>query len=366
MRKPTYYTNIDMVKGLSEEEKREIKKVTEKYPFKANDFYLNLINWDDKNDPIRRLIIPSSDELTDWGDLDASSEHLYTKAPGMEHKYRDTALILVSQVCGGQCRYCFRKRIFLDGGSEIVDDFSGAIEYIRNHKEINNVLLTGGDALVLSTGKLEKIIKALREIDHVNIIRLGSKMLAFYPFRVSEDPELIEILKKYSTKKKRIYVMAHFNNVNEISEGSLKAIDMLLKAGVIICNQAPLIAGINDNADALVNLFNKLSYIGVPPYYIFQCRPTKGNFAYSVPIEKGFSIFNEAISKVSGLGKRARYMMSHKYGKIGIVGLDDEYVYMKFHRAANPTNYKKLLKMKRNKDARWLDDYGDALAQISE
>ncbi len=366
MRKPKYYTNINEVKGLSDEEKRNLAKVSEKYPFRANDFYLSLINWDDKNDPIKRLIIPSTDELMDWGDLDASSEHLYTKAPGMEHKYRDTALILVSQICGGQCRYCFRKRIFLEGNEEIIDDFSGAIEYIRNHKEINNVLLTGGDALILSTEKLKEIISALREIEHVKIIRLGSKMLAFYPFRVTEDPELIQMLKEYSTREKRIYVMAHFNNVNEISEESIKAINVLLETGIIICNQAPLIAGINDSVDALVNLFNKLSYLGVPPYYIFQCRPTKGNFAYSVPIEKGYMIFNKAISKVSGLGKRARYMMSHKYGKIGIFGLDEEYVYMKFHRATNTDNYLRLLKMKRNEGARWLDDYEDALDQVAK
>jgi len=176
MRNLRYFTKIDQI-PIDETEKEKLKKVTEKFAFRINEYYLNLINWDDPNDPIRRIIIPSMDELIEWGELDASNEHKYTVAPGLEHKYKDTALMLVSRVCGGICRFCFRKRVFLAGNKEIMIDVEPGLEYIKKHKEITNVLLSGGDPLMLSTSKLESIISRLREIDHVQIIRLERRWL---------------------------------------------------------------------------------------------------------------------------------------------------------------------------------------------
>ena len=119
--------------------------------FRANDYYLNLIDWDDPSDPIRQLIIPRQEELNEWGKLDASNEESITVARGVQHKYVDTVLLLCNEVCGAYCRYCFRKRLFMDVIDEVTNDVTEGIEYIRQHPEVNNVLLTGGDPLLMST-----------------------------------------------------------------------------------------------------------------------------------------------------------------------------------------------------------------------
>ncbi|MDY7001810.1 MAG: 4Fe-4S cluster-binding domain-containing protein, partial [Thermodesulfobacteriota bacterium] len=194
---PRYVTQIDNLEGLSEEEKSGLRKVTEKYPFRSNEYYLSLVDWDREDDPIRGIIVPHLDELKEWGRLDASSEDMYTVAPGCQHKYNCTALLLVSDVCGGFCRYCFRKRLFIaDNTNEVRRDISQGLEYIEKHKEITNVLLTGGDPLTLPTKKLEQIISQVREIEHVQIIRIGSKIPAYNPYRILNDPSLALMLKR--------------------------------------------------------------------------------------------------------------------------------------------------------------------------
>ena len=276
MPKPKYITKLEQLDGLPDEEKERLKEVAEKFVFRTNEYYMSLVDWNDPDDPIRRLIIPDESELEDWGHLDASFEAEYTVVPGLEHKYDSTALLLVNDVCGAYCRFCFRKRLFMDDNDEVVKDVSDGIAYIREHPEISNVLLTGGDPLIMSTGKLEKVISQLRDIDHVQIIRIGTKMPAFNPMRITEDASLLEMISKYSTDDKRIYIMAHFNHPRELTDVAIAGLGLLQRAGAVTVNQTPLIAGINDDPQVLSELFNKLSYIGVPPYYVFQCRPTPG------------------------------------------------------------------------------------------
>jgi lysine 2,3-aminomutase len=168
----------------------------------VNDYYLNLIDWSDPSDPIEKLIIPNEGELSGYGRWDASDEETNYVVPGCQHKYRTTALLLVSEVCGAYCRYCFRKRLFRNDVNEAVANVDPGLAYIENHPEINNVLLTGGDSLILATSKLRKIIERLREIDHVKIIRLGSKIPVFNPMRIYEDEALLELIKTYSTVDK--------------------------------------------------------------------------------------------------------------------------------------------------------------------
>ncbi len=359
MYKPKYITRLDQVPELSEEERINLEEVTEKFMFRTNDYYQKLINWDDPEDPIRRIVIPDRAELNAWGRLDASDEEEYTLVPGMEHKYEFTALLLVNNVCGAYCRFCFRKRIFMDENDEVVRDVSPGIDYISKNKEINNVLLTGGDPLIMSTNKLESIIRPLREMDHVKIIRIGTKIPIFNPYRIINDPSLLDLFRTYSTNEKKIYIMAHFNHPNELTDAAIKGMNLLQSAGTITVNQTPLIRGINDNPDVLARLFNSLSYAGIPPYYLFICRPTLGNKTYAVPIEEAFEIFESARMHCSGLAKRARLVMSHSTGKIEIVGKTKGRIYMRYHRAANPQEKARFMIFKRNPEAYWFEDYSE-------
>ena len=281
--------------------------------------------------------------------------------PALEHKYNSTALFLVSDVCDGICRYCFRKRVFIESHKEHQLDLPAALGYIKQHNEITNVLLTGGDPLVLTTSKLENIIRQLREIEHVQIIRIGTRTPVFNPYRIVDDPALLEMIETYSTERKKIYVVTHFVHPRELTDAAIKAINLLERAGAIITNQTPLIRGLNDNPQVLAELLDKLSFIGAVPYYIFQCRPALGNKAYTVPIEQGYEIVEQAKLQVSGLAKRARYVMSHSSGKIEIVGKTDDAVYFKYHRAAKDEDSGRFLAFKSNPDACWLDDYTEAI-----
>jgi len=360
MVKVKYINKISEVPQLTSEEARELAKVTQKFPFGANTYYLGLINWADKADPIRRMIIPTTEELEDeeWGAIDPSHEADFTVAPGLQHKYPDTALFLLSDLCGGRCRYCFRKRLFMAHKEhEILKDYRPAVAYIKEHNEVNNVLLTGGDPLRLATPSLREVISALREIDHVQIIRIGTKMPVYNPFRVIDDPKLPKVIKEFSTPEKRLYFMLHFSHPNEITKEAITAVNILLESGAILCNQNPLLRGVNDSPEVLAELYTKLSFIGVSPYYTFQDRPAVGNKPYAVPLIRAYQIFQEARKTISGTAKRATFAMSHSLGKIEVVGLDNCQIYMRFHRTPDPGDTGKLIIARRNDEGYWFDDF---------
>ena len=352
-----YVSNIDKLNCISEEEKTLLRRVTDRYIFRSNDYYLGLIDWSDPHDPIRRLIFPSLEELEPWGYLDPSDEGKYTILPGLQHKYGSTALLLASKVCGGICRYCFRKRLFLSRQSDILRDFQAALEYIKSHPEITNVLLTGGDPLMLSTPKLEHYIEGLFSVPHVRTVRIGTKLLSFNPFRVLDDPSLPEMISRFTRSDRKVYVVAHFTHPREFTSQAARAVEMLQSAGAILINQCPLIRGVNDRPETLAELFQTMAFAGIPPYYVFQCRPAVGNKPYSVPIEEGYEIFEAAKARVSGLAKRARYVMSHHSGKIEVVGKTREFMFFKYHRAAREEDSGRFFIMRRNHRAYWLDDY---------
>ena len=357
---PKYLTKLKQIPQLSHAERKELEKVNEEFIFRSNEYYQSLIDWDDPNDPIRRIVVPDVQELDDWGQLDASNEEKYTKVKGLEHKYTSTALLLVNEVCAAYCRFCFRKRLFMDENEEVTKDISEGLEYIRKHPEVSNVLLTGGDPMIMSTSKLEPIIKSLREIDHVKIIRIGTKIPAFNPYKIINDPSLHEMIRTYSTDEKKIYIMAHFNYPRELTEIAVKGLNMLMQSGAIVVNQTPLIKGVNDDPEVLAELFNQLSFIGVPPYYVFLCRPTLGNEPFALPVEEGYKIFEEARKKCSGLAKRARLVMSHETGKIEMVGVSGGQTFFKYNRSADVENDASFLVFESNPDAYWFDDYAES------
>ncbi len=365
MYKPKYITNLDQITEIPAGECKKLEEVTEKFMFRTNEYYQKLINWDDPDDPIRRIVIPNQEELATWGRLDASDEQEYAVIPGLEHKYEFTVLLLVNDFCSAYCRFCFRKRIFMDVNDEVVPDVTAGINYISEHPEINNVLLTGGDPLIMSTDELENIIRPLREIEHVQIIRIGTKVPAYNPHRILNDPSLFDLFHKYNTDEKKIYIMAHFNHPRELTREAIEGMNRLRETGAVTVNQTPLIRGVNDNPNVLAELFNKLSYIGIPPYYLFICRPTLGNKTYAIPIEEAFEIFEQARMKCSGLAKRSRLVMSHSTGKIEIVGQTTNRVYFRYHRAANPQEKARFMIFKRNPNAYWYDDYDEIIHEYS-
>src|SRR5690606_10285463 len=159
MAQPKYLTDISKITNISEKEREKLKQITDKFVFRVNDYYLNLIDWNDPADPIRKLVIPNEDELGEYGRWDASDEDTNYVVSGCQHKYSATALLIVSEVCGAYCRYCFRKRLFRNDVKEAVSNVEPGLQYIAEHPEISNVLLTGGDSLMLGTPKLTTIIE---------------------------------------------------------------------------------------------------------------------------------------------------------------------------------------------------------------
>lgn len=355
MAMPKYITNIDQIEGIPQDQREKLKKITEKYVFRVNDYYLKLIDWNDPNDPIRKLVIPNEGELAEYGRWDASDEDTNYVVPGCQHKYGTTALLMVSEVCGAYCRYCFRKRLFRNDIKEVMNDVDPGIEYIANTPEINNVLLTGGDPLILATKKLRQIIERLRAIDHVKIIRLGSKMTVFNPMRIYEDPELLALIREYSTPEKRIYVMAHINHPREITEEAIKGFNALHDAGAIVVNQTPVLKGINDDPAVLGELLDRLSWAGVTPYYFFINRPVAGNNDFVLSLEEAYTIVEQAKARTSGLGKRVRLSMSHTSGKIEILAIEDGKAYLKYHQSRDK-EYGKFMVLDCPKGAAWFDD----------
>jgi KamA family protein len=358
--------SVDELHNLSPPERERLRPAADFYPLRAPAAYLSRINWQDPDDPLRRIVVPHPDELLAWGRPDPSNEAAYTRVPGLQHKYPSTALLLVTDNCAGFCRHCFRKRLFTSEKDEVARDLGPALEYIREHREITNVLLTGGDPLTLPTRRLSRIVAQVAEIPHVRAVRIGSKVPAYDPGRILRDPALAEMVRATVRPDLRLYLMTQFNHPRELGRDSLAAIHGLLFAGMAACNQTPLLRGVNDNPSVLAQLFRQLSFAGVAPYYVFICRPASGNLHLSVPVEESLSVFAAAQSRVSGLAKRARLVMSHATGKVEVVGVCDDRVVMRYHRAADPRRSGELFMLPRNPAARWLDDYLPAFAPVDD
>jgi len=354
--KPRYVTDVTHLTNIPEADRLILQQVAAQYAFRINEYYLGLIDWSDPKDPIRQLVIPRPEELTEWGELDASNEAAYTPVRGVQHKYRDTALLLCNEVCGAYCRYCFRKRLFMNDNDEASLDISEGLRYIASHPEISNVLLTGGDPLLLSTRRLGEIFAELRAIPHVRTIRIGSKMPAFNPWRVLDDQPLLDLLGLHSQPGRRIYLMAHFDHPRELTLDAVEGLARMQRRGVRMINQCPLIRGVNDNAEVLRELFQEMAWIGAPQYYIFQGRPTAGNAPYEVPLVEGYQLVQKARAGCSGLESQARFVMSHATGKVEMVGLDRKHIYLRYHRAHAKADHGRLMVFRRDDSASWLDD----------
>ena len=336
---------------------RQLERVIHTHPMLISAHYLSLIDWTDPNDPIKKMAIPSPQELILDGIYDTSGEIENTKIPGLQHKYSETALVLVTNNCATYCRHCFRKRLVGLPTKETLKRLDEAAEYIEKHTEINNVLVSGGDPLTLCNQTLEKILDLLTRIPHIKFIRIGTRVPITYPTRF-EDKELLGILEKYSTSKKRLYLVTQFNHPREICSQSITAVNHLIEAGILLYNQTVLLRGVNDKPDLLASLMDKLVSMGVAPYYVFQCRPlTRVKSHFQVPLCKGLRIVEKAKMQCNGFSKSFKYVMSHFTGKIEILGIIDGEIYFKYHEAKDRKNIGLLFKRAVNESAGWLDDF---------
>ena len=347
--------------GLSLDETEQMKKVAQIHPMRISPYYFSLINWNDPADPIKKMAVPSLEELNTDGFYDTSGEAENTKMPGLQHKYAETALILSTNRCATYCRYCFRKRLVGLPTEEILRRFEDAVEYIENHTEINNVLVSGGDPLVLSNKVIETFLKLLTRIDHLSFIRFGSRTPVTLPSRF-RDQKLLALFKKYSQMDKRVYIVTQFNHPREITLQSVSAVNKILKAGILMSNQTVLLKGVNDDPETLSTLMDKLVSIGIAPYYVFQCRPVKRvKHHFQIPICKAVKIVEKAKANCNGHSKRFKYIMSHKTGKIEILGIMNGEIYFKYHEAKDRENMGNMFKRRVDAKAGWLDDFDTKL-----
>lgn len=341
---------------LGNGEKEQLSEVIRQHPMLVSRYYLSLINTSDPADPLRKMMVPSAHELDTAGLYDTSGELNNTRVKGLQHKYRQTALILATSVCAGYCRYCFRKRFVGRPSDEIVDNIDAIVDYITGHPEINNVLVSGGDPLILQTATLEKILDKLAALPQLSFIRIGSKVPVVLPARILRDKDLQALLKRHSLPRRRLYIITQFNHPREVTGQAEAAVNSLISAGCIISNQTTLLKGVNDNAKTLAALMTKLSAIGDLPYYVFQCRPVKRVRNYfQLPLHRGIEIVENAKSMLNGQAKRFKYAMSHETGKIEIIGKFGKDIFFKYHQAQNPGLSGVFFKTPVEETAGWLE-----------
>jgi len=341
---------------VNEKEYSELKHTHKIQPFKSTPYYLSLIDHEDRNDPIRRMVIPSVEELNDSGVSDTSGELENTRIRGVQHKYPQTVLLLLTSSCYAHCRFCFRKRFVGVDDSEIIRDMKKCVEYLRNHREVTDLLITGGDVLTLDTRVLGVIIETLNAVPHIRLLRIGTRTPVVFPQRISEDKKLLSILGAFKGKRRRVIIQTHFNHPREITEDAVKSISALLSRGIQVYNQTVLLKGVNDDPGVLVSLLRDLVGTGVLPYYLFQCRPVSRAAHFQIPLVRGYQIVEKAKKKLSGPAKMFRYVMSHKSGKIEVIGLDEKKIYMKYHQAKLPANRGRFFALDRCDSAKWIGD----------
>lgn len=340
---------------LNEQEVQVIDRISEKYPMFTNEYYLSLIDPNDPNDPIRKMSIPSAWELESGGETDTSGESENTVLPGMQHKYTQTVLILSTNQCSMYCRHCFRKRMVGLSDDEVAFQLDNMVSYLREHPGINNILISGGDALLNSNQRIEEYLQKFTPLEQLDLIRFGTRLPVVLPQRIYEDEELLSILEKYN-QKKQIYIVTQFNHPKEVTPQAIRAVRALMKLGIVVKNQTVLLRGINDDPQVLGELLLRLTACGVVPYYIFQCRPVRGVLNhFQVPLEQGYEIVDKAKAMQNGQGKCVRYSMSHTTGKIEILGkLPSGEMVFKYHQAKEAKNANRIFVQKVAPDQCWL------------
>jgi len=397
--------------GLSSGEVKDMLAVSAVFPFKVNDYVLdNLIDRDNlPNDPMYQLTFPQRDMLSDEdfthirglvsaggsdAELKLAAREIQAslnphpagqqelnkpmldgeELPGMQHKYNETVLFFPAQgqTCHAYCTYCFRWAQFI-GDSELKFSNKEADQlrrYVEENPQIDSVLITGGDPMIMKTKFLRQYIEPLMNIPHLNSIRVGTKAIAYWPYRFTEGEDaddLLRLIGEVRKAGKNFAVMAHSSHPVEFStEVSQLAVKRLIDAGAVVRCQAPLIKRVNDHPDIWAALWRKQVALGAVPYYMFVERDTGPKNYFEVPLARAYDIFSRAYNQVSGLGRTVRGpSMSCTPGKVcvdGVTEVHGEKVFvMKFIQGRNPYWANKVFFAKYNPKATWLDDLEPAL-----
>ena len=282
---------------LTPEEVDGVKEVLQEFRMAITPYYMTLIDPDDPHDPARKQAIPTAMERKSAPEDQDDPLHEEGDSPvfGLTHRYPDRVLMLITDMCSMYCRHCTRRRLAgQKDAARTTAEIDACIDYIRDHPLVRDVLLSGGDALLMSDDRLEYILKALRDIDHVEIIRIGSRVPVVMPQRIT--PQLCDMLKKYEP----VWLNMQFNHPNEITPESKKACAMLAEAGIPLGNQSVLLRGINDCVHVMRHLVNGLAWIKVRPYYIYQCDLTRGISHFRTCVSKGIEICESLRGHTSG------------------------------------------------------------------
>lgn len=282
---------------LSPEEEATFVQVNTKLPLAITPYYLSLLPSDQPDHPLRRCMVPTVHELfqTNGEENDPLGEEGQSPVPGLVHRYPDRVLLLVIDFCAAYCRYCTRSRVvghglFHPGGSRL----EKAIAYIRANPTIRDVLLSGGDPLTLSDRRIDWLLTRLREIPHVEIIRIGTKTPAVLPQRIT--PQLVKILRKHHP----LWMSLHFTHPEEATPETQKACNRLADAGIPLGSQTVLLKGINDNVETMKQLMHRLMQMRVRPYYLYQCDPVSGTAHLRTSVSKGLEIIRGLRGHTSG------------------------------------------------------------------
>lgn len=291
---------VDQLKkylNLTQEEENGVREALKTMRMAITPYYLSLIDPNDPNDPVRKQCVPTARELhrADADLTDPLHEDSDSPVPGLTHRYPDRVLFLITDQCSMYCRHCTRRRFAGQHDCAVpMDRIDKCIEYIEKTPQVRDVLLSGGDALLVQDSTLEYIISRLRKIDHVEIIRIGSRVPVVCPQRIT--PELCNMLKKYHP----IWLNTHFNHPNEVTAESSAACARMADAGIPLGNQSVLLRGINDNTETMKKLVHELVKMRVRPYYIYQCDLSLGIEHFRTPVSKGIEIIENLRGHTSG------------------------------------------------------------------
>ena len=410
------FQQIDEVQQHLDKEKQwEIKVVGHVFPFKINNYVIKeLINWEQPlDDPIFNITFPQKGMLLPHhyekmvralknGQSDASIKHVAHKIrielnphpagqqeynipylegeplEGMQHKYKETILFFPKQgqACHAYCNFCFRWPQFV-GTKEMKfanDDIEVLIQYLREHSEITDVLITGGDPLIMKTHILGNYIRALLAADlpHLQTIRIGTKALSYWPYRFLSDPDapaLLDLFEEVVQSGKSLSLMAHFSHIRELQTDAVKeAIRRINSTGACIRTQSPILAHINAQTDIWVEMWREQVRLGCIPYYMFVVRDTGAQHYFGIPLAQAYDIFRAAYREVSGLARTVRGpSMSTTMGKIQILGtkkINGEKVFiLQFLQGRNPDWVLRPFFAKYDREAIWFDDLKPAFGE---